>query len=393
MHKTEAATRQLWHEVTIWSAISHPHIVPFIGVSRINDMLTTISEYCDEGSLYDANTRHLRLACQSPLPHAHCGGGGAARSAEVFSIGVRPELQLLAWMEGLASALAYLHSLKPSPVMHRNIKSSNCMLAQGGSRLLLTDFTTVRILDDDMTKCVGSFRWMAPEVMRDEPYSTPADMYGFGLVCYEMLTYRIPFDGFKPIQAALLTARGERPSLPDETPVWLHALLIQAWQDDSRLRPDFATAHSLLSEVKKTALTSLGKAKRPGFTLPATALWRNLTAFRQQRKLPEDSQPTSEMRSPPSVPCTADPFAASSDSSLAPTRAASRDFSRNPSFSPTRQSPSFVHLASLGSAMEAETESPNASFKSAKSGRSAYSSEEDEVAQAILLMRGSVLGA
>ena len=121
---------------------------------------------------------------------------------------------------GLASALAYLHSLR---IIHRDVKSPNILMAaptaasssasssSSSSALLpvpkLTDFGVSRDLPDssrsnDLTAETGTYRWMAPEVLRHEQYSESADVYSWSLVVYETITHGVPFKGYESIQAA-----------------------------------------------------------------------------------------------------------------------------------------------------------------------------------------------
>lgn len=245
-------TRQIWHEVSIWSSVStHPNIVALLGVTMHEKQVVTLSEYCDEGSLYDANLRHFRHFMASPLDLVDA----SLASAEVAQ---RPAVQLVAWVEGLASALSYLHALTPTPVMHRNLKSSNCMLSHGGAKLRLTDFTTACLAFPaaDLTPQMGSIRWMAPEALRDRPYGPPADMYGFGMVCYEMVSYQVPFADCTTTQACIRASAGDRPPIPKGCPEWLQALMLAAWRPEPEARPDFASTHKTLSALKKATLTT-----------------------------------------------------------------------------------------------------------------------------------------
>lgn len=259
VHSARAMARQIWHEVSIWSEISHPNIVPLLGVTMGEGQVVTVSEFCDEGSLYDANARHLRHLTVSP---------SATKSSSLASpkVAHRPSFQLVAWAEGLASALSYLHALTPTPVIHRNLKSSNCMLSHGGSKLLLSDFTTACLgrgdPSEDLTPQVGSIRWMAPEVLVDKPYGPPADMYAFGMVCYEMASYQVPFADSTTTQACLRACAGQRPTVPTGCPEWLQALMVAAWRPEPEARPDFASTHATLSALKKTTLAASADAAR-----------------------------------------------------------------------------------------------------------------------------------
>ena len=91
-----------------------------------------------------------------------------------------------------------------------------------------------------MTAETGSYRWMAPEVIRHEPYGTGCDVYSFGVLCWEMLSYSIPFPHHTPVEVALSVAtKGMRPEMPTHAPSVLVDLIEQCWQQDALLRPSF----------------------------------------------------------------------------------------------------------------------------------------------------------
>ncbi len=65
------------------------------------------------------------------------------------------------------------------------------------------------------THAVGSTLWMAPEVMKSEPYTLSADVYGYSIILYEMTSNQLPFQGLNPTQVIVKVFGNERPSLPD----------------------------------------------------------------------------------------------------------------------------------------------------------------------------------
>lgn len=291
-------TRQIWHEVSIWSSVStHPNIVALLGITMHGKQVVTLSEYCDEGSLYDANLRHLRHSMASPLDLVDV----SLAPAEVAQ---RPAVQLVAWVEGLASALSYLHALTPTPVMHRNLKSSNCMLSHGGAKLRLTDFTTACLAFPaaDLTPRMGSVRWMAPEVLTDRPYGPPADMYGFGMVCYEMVSYQVPFADCTIAQACVKASAGERPPIPKGCPEWLQTLMLAAWRPEPEVRPDFASTHKTLSALKKATLTTsagnVGRGVIPFLSATLGALTASPSALLARTRPPATSMAPSAVAAP-----------------------------------------------------------------------------------------------
>ena len=56
---------------------------------------------------------------------------------------------------------------------------------------------------------------MAPEVMKSEPYTLSADVYGYSIILYEMTSNQLPFQGLNPTQVMFKVVGNERPSLPD----------------------------------------------------------------------------------------------------------------------------------------------------------------------------------
>ena len=104
---------------------------------------------------------------------------------------------------GAVSALYFLHSAKP-PMLHRDIKSSNFLITSDGG-IKLTDFglcvtkgssynfgfTTQQA--DDAHK--GTPAYMAPECLKTESFDEKSDVWSFGVVLWELITRKIPWEG------------------------------------------------------------------------------------------------------------------------------------------------------------------------------------------------------
>ena len=99
-----------------------------------------------------------------------------------------------------------------------------------------------------MTAETGSYRWMAPEVIRHEPYGTGCDVYSFGVLCWEMLSYSTPFPQLTVLEVALSVAtKGMRPEIPAHSPRVLVDLIEQCWQHSWEERPTMQDVVTRLS--------------------------------------------------------------------------------------------------------------------------------------------------
>lgn len=99
----------------------------------------------------------------------------------------------------VCEALAYIHG---HGLMHRDLKPSNIMVDED-RQVRLMDFGLAKFLADDAGltadgRMVGTFRYMSPEQILGEPLDARADLYSLGVILYELMTGRPPFDAKTP---------------------------------------------------------------------------------------------------------------------------------------------------------------------------------------------------
>jgi len=144
--------------------------------------------------------------------------------------------------------MAYLHSQN---IIHRDLKPENILLTQN-NRVKISDFgISVRNLGQELTAETGTYRYMAPEVIRHESYSSDADVYSFGICLWQLITREIPFKTMTPLQAAYAVAQGHRPEIPSFVPPPLQELIMACWDEDSSQRPCFTFIAQTLADYAK----------------------------------------------------------------------------------------------------------------------------------------------
>jgi hypothetical protein len=99
----------------------------------------------------------------------------------------------------VCQALAYIHG---HGLVHRDLKPSNIMVDED-RQVRLMDFGLAKFLADDAGltadgRMVGTFRYMSPEQILGEPLDARADLYSLGIILYELMTGRTPFDAKTP---------------------------------------------------------------------------------------------------------------------------------------------------------------------------------------------------
>jgi tRNA A-37 threonylcarbamoyl transferase component Bud32 len=126
-------------------------------------------------------------------------------------------------------------------LVHRDIKPANLMLQTNGD-VKLTDFGMALVTEGDITQIggmVGSPQYMAPEQVREEPCTWRSDMFSLGVVVYELLTGRRPFEG-ESDYSTLFKITNDHPILPSTLrpglPEQIDKVLMRAMAKDPAAR-------------------------------------------------------------------------------------------------------------------------------------------------------------
>lgn len=142
---------------------------------------------------------------------------------------------------GIAHGMRYLHR---HGVIHRDLKSPNVLL-DNNLRPKVADFGLGRLAETVVagappTGAVGTPQWMAPELLENQPYGFPVDVYAYGMVLFELLTGELPFAGLQQVDIVRAVGNGERPSIPEKyRSEAIVQLIEECWRQNPEDRPTF----------------------------------------------------------------------------------------------------------------------------------------------------------
>ncbi|XP_062206015.1 U-box domain-containing protein 70-like isoform X2 [Phragmites australis] len=175
---------QFQREVLILSNVRHPHLVSLIGTC--DEVSALVYEYLPNGSLED------RLSCKGDTP--------------ALTWQVRTRI-----IGEICSALIFLHSHKPKPVVHGDLKPSNILLdADLASKL--GDFGIARFLVPSETSTmvhltdhpIGTMFYSDPEYIAHGELTPGSDIFSFGIIILRLLTGRHPKEIVKRVENAMI---------------------------------------------------------------------------------------------------------------------------------------------------------------------------------------------
>ncbi|GAB4826963.1 hypothetical protein Ancab_033844 [Ancistrocladus abbreviatus] len=217
--------KQYNREVTFLSRLYHLNIIKFVAACKKPPVYCVITEYLSEGSL---RSYLHKLECKS-----------------------LPLQKLIAIALEIARGMEYIHS---HGIIHRDLKPENVLINEG-FHMKIADFGTAceEAHCDHLADDPGTYRWMAPEMIKHKQYGRKVDVYSFGLILWEMVAGHIPYEDMNPIQAAYAVVnKNLRPTLPAECPPAMRALIEQCWSSQPEKRPEFWQIVKVLEQFESS---------------------------------------------------------------------------------------------------------------------------------------------
>eukprot|EP01016_Furgasonia_blochmanni_P055530 TRINITY_DN9313_c0_g1_i1.p1 TRINITY_DN9313_c0_g1~~TRINITY_DN9313_c0_g1_i1.p1 ORF type:complete len:474 (-),score=40.80 TRINITY_DN9313_c0_g1_i1:300-1661(-) len=199
-------------ELEILSELEHPNVLTYLGFSVNENRCYMISEYVENGNLFD-HLHKLKTKFQEK---------------DIFKIGY-----------DVAKGMEYLHSKR---IFHCDLKSCN-ILMDANFNVKLCDFGLSRI-KSGLTKFnkgrVGTPHWMSPNILREEPFDESADVYSYGMVLWEVLVRKLPYEGMSVMQIVGAVGYTDyQVEIPQKGNKVLLKILRACLNKDKTMRPTF----------------------------------------------------------------------------------------------------------------------------------------------------------
>nr|XP_029487013.1 mitogen-activated protein kinase kinase kinase 7-like isoform X1 [Oncorhynchus nerka]XP_046147347.1 mitogen-activated protein kinase kinase kinase 7-like isoform X1 [Oncorhynchus gorbuscha] len=224
--ESESERKAFIVELRQLSRVNHPNIVKLYGSCNIPVCL--VMEYAEGGSLYNV------LHGAEPLPYYTAS-------------------HAMSWCFQCSQGVAYLHGMKPKALIHRDLKPPNLLLVAGGTVLKICDFGTACDIQTHMTNNKGSAAWMAPEVFEGSNYSEKCDVFSWGIILWEVITRRKPFDeiGGPAFRIMWAVHNGTRPPLIKSLPKPIESLMTRCWSKDPSQRPSMEEIVKIMTHLMR----------------------------------------------------------------------------------------------------------------------------------------------
>ncbi|XP_060083543.1 proto-oncogene tyrosine-protein kinase receptor Ret-like, partial [Ylistrum balloti] len=232
----------LLSEFNLLKDVNHPNVIRLLGACTRDGPFYVIVEYCEYGSLLSF-LRRSRLEENGYVNHRyrhkeftqHCENG-EYMEPELLSVG---DLLSFAWQ--IAKGMKYLSEIK---LVHRDLAARNVLVA-AGKVLKISDFGLTRDVyeaDTYLKQSKGRIpvKWLAPESLYAQIYTTQSDVWSFGIVLWEIVTLGAPpYPGIPPERLYNLLIAGYRMDRPESCTDELYAVMQKCWKTDPSERPPF----------------------------------------------------------------------------------------------------------------------------------------------------------
>lgn len=203
-------------EAELMKKLRHPKLIQLYAVCTLEEPIYIVTELMKYGSL---------------LEYLQTPKGRALKLPELVNISAQ-----------ISSGMAFLEMQN---YIHRDLAARN-VLVDDNNIVKIADFGLARLIKEDEYEArVGArfpIKWTAPEAANYSKFSIKSDVWSFGIVITELVTYgRTPYPGMNNAEVLAQVENGYRMPCPPNCPAKLYDIMLECWHKDPAKRPTFET--------------------------------------------------------------------------------------------------------------------------------------------------------
>ncbi|KAL0963270.1 hypothetical protein UPYG_G00351990 [Umbra pygmaea] len=288
-------------EAALMAEFDHPNILRLLGVCAVGKPMCLMFEYMAHGDLNEY-LRRRSPAQQRSLSQPSLSGRSFSSELEAGMLCCEDQLFI---SKQVAAGMAYLSERK---FVHRDLATRNCLVGEE-MVVKIADFGLSRnIYSADYYKANENdaipIRWMPPESIFYNRYTTESDVWAYGVVLWEIFSNGMqPYYGMAHEEVIYYVRDGHILSCPDNCPIELYNLMRLCWSGHPTDRPSFSSIHRILERIYEQILRppmEMRSTKDPVSEMRPALHTPSLPSSEMRSVLPTPSLPISEMR--PALP-------------------------------------------------------------------------------------------
>ena len=225
------SVKKFLKEAELLKQLIHPKLIQLCAVCTKEEPIYIITELMKHGSLLE----YLR------------GDRQSLKLPQLIDMGAQ-----------VAAGMAYLEEKK---CIHQDLAARNILV---GENLIckVAGFSSARVISKEAYKVPTgtkfSIKWTAIEAILHNVFTTKCDVWSFGVLLYEIITYGYsPYPGMTFVEVIEKLQTGYRMPCPDDCPEQLYDIMKECWRDEAASRPTFKALQSRMELLTRTKTTPL----------------------------------------------------------------------------------------------------------------------------------------
>uniref|UniRef100_A0A672J1W3 receptor protein-tyrosine kinase n=1 Tax=Salarias fasciatus TaxID=181472 RepID=A0A672J1W3_SALFA len=243
-------------EAALMAEFDHPNIVRLLGVCAVGKPMCLMFEYMAHGDLNEFLRRRSPTQSVRTLSRASLSGRSFSSEMEAGALSCLEQLSI---SKQIAAGMAYLSERK---FVHRDLATRNCLVGEE-MVVKIADFGLSRnIYSADYYKANENdaipIRWMPPESIFYNRYTTESDVWAYGVVLWEIFSHGMqPYYGMGHEEVIYYVRDGHILSSPENCPLELYNLMRLCWSTHPSDRPSFSSIHRILERMHENRLSMI----------------------------------------------------------------------------------------------------------------------------------------